>query len=413
MITDRIIVCVANAWDYDPTCKHHIMKVLSRHNDIVWINYRGTRKPRATRADIAAIGSALRSVAGGIKRVGPRFIQTTPLVVPGASHPLMLALGRRLLVAQIRRAVRRIAGYASKPLQVWAFAPDVPGLIGRFGEECFVYYCTDDFTQFEGLSPERITATENELLDRADVVFTTSETLLADKRRRRSDVVLARHGVDFSLFASAWRRRLERPADLPDSGKPIFGFFGLIHHWIDVDLLAAVAHLRPHYDFVFIGESKVNVAALEASPNAFLLGRKRHDELPAYCATFEAGLMPFRYDEMAPSINPIKMYEYLAAGLPVVSTPLPEAERYRGSVRFATSAQAFALRCDEIVAEKTPNRRAVISQTVASESWAAKVEFLSETVMNRITTIAARGCTVGDIAADAGHAPQVQLNISA
>ena len=384
MIHDRVIVCVANSWDYDPTCKHHIMSVLGRHNDIVWINYHGTRRPSATRADLWAIGLTLRRVAGGIKRVGPRFIQTTPLVIPGASHPLLSSLSRRLLKTQIRRAIRHVEGAANKPLQVWAFAPDVPYLIGSFKEECFVYYCTDEFSRFKDLSAARVTATENELLDRADVVFVTSETLLRNKERRRADVVLARHGVEFDLFAAAWQNPPVLPEDVACFDGPIFGFFGLIHHWIDVALLAEVARLRPTYSFVFLGEWKVDVSSLRRLPNVYLLGRKRHGELPAYCAAFDAGLLPFLRDELAPSINPIKMYEYLAAGLPIVSTPLPEAERFAGPIRFASTPRAFAERCDEVLATARPGRREAISRTVESESWAAKVELLSDVVLNRI-----------------------------
>lgn len=380
MISDRIIVCIANAWDYDPTCKHHIMKALSNCNDIVWINYHGTRRPQATRADVAAIGSTLKRVAGGLKRVGPRFVQATPLICPGASHPLVSSLSNRMLVAQIRRAIRSIEGYARKPVQVWSFAPDVPDLVGRFGEERFVYYCTDDFAQFADHSRARIEAAENELVDRADVVFVTSEALLSSKLGRRSDVILARHGVDFDRFAAAWRRRLDVPEDVAQIDKPIFGFFGLIHHWIDVPLLEKVAQARPQYAFVLIGETKVDVTGLRQQPNVFLLGRKRHAELPAYCAAFEAGLMPFRSDALAPSINPIKMYEYLAAGLPIVSTPLPEAERFRGAVRFAASAEEFALRCDQILVEGVSIQRGAISRMVARERWAAKVEVLSAEV---------------------------------
>lgn len=98
MIQDRIIVCVANSWDYDPTCKHHIMKVLSRHNDIVWINYHGTRRPRADLSDLRSACSALRRFIQGVRPVGPTFVQLTPLCIPGATNTVLAWLHDRMLI---------------------------------------------------------------------------------------------------------------------------------------------------------------------------------------------------------------------------------------------------------------------------------------------------------------------------
>lgn len=393
MIQDRIIVCVANSWDYDPTCKHHIMKVLSRHNDIVWINYHGTRRPRADLSDLRSACSTLRRFIQGVRPVGPTFVQLTPLCIPGATNTVLAWLHDRMLITQIRRAVRSLAGSARKSLQIWAFAPDVACLAGQFEEECFVYYCADEFSKFEGVCAERITAAENRMLKRADVVITTSESLLRAKRVHRPDAILARHGVDYDHFASAWRLNLSVPPDIASIPNPIFGFFGLIHHWIDVALIAEVARLRPGYSFVLIGECKVDVSRLRVQPNVHLLGRRPFAELPAYCSTFVAGMLPFVRSDLTVHVNPIKMYEYLAAGLPIISTPMPEALRFRGPVRFADTPQGFAERCDEVLSGDGTRTRAMISRTVEKESWLSKVEWLSDVVLQRLRETGQRPST--------------------
>jgi len=384
MISGRIIICIGSNWDYDPTSKHHIMKALARRNDILWVNYHGTRRPRMSRTDMRSAFSALRRMARGPQTVQSNFVQMTPLVIPGARSRLLQAVHRQLLTQQIREALYAIPGSSTRPIQIWSFAPDVPFLAGQFNEECFVYYCVDDHARFEGLDETLITRAENETIDRADLVITTSESLQHAKRFRRPDCILVRHGVDHERFSATWRMRQPTPYDLRQIPRPIFGFFGLIQFWVDLPLIAEVARLRPNYSFVLIGECQRDAAPIAGLSNVHLLGRKPNAELPAYCAAFSAGLMPFVQSPLARSINPIKMYEYLAAGLPVISTPLPEAERFSGPITVTQNAVEFAVACDHALESDHPGRRAEISGLVAGESWDTKVELLSKLVMQRV-----------------------------
>ena len=386
MISGRLIVCIASSWDYDPTCKHHIMKILARDNDVLWINYHGTRRPSLGRVDTRDALGALGRVARGLRRVAPSITQLTPLVIPGARGAWQKTLHQGLLIRQIRRAIRTVTRGRSLPIQLWTFAPDVPYLIKAFNEECSVYYCTDEYRQFEGLDTDHIVEAERELLDRADVVVTTSEPLWHNRRAERPDAALVRHGVDFDHFATAWRSSLAIPKDLADIPRPIFGYFGLVHHWVDRALLAEVARLRPQYSFVILGDCKADVSELERLPNVFLLGRRSYDVLPAYASAFAAGLLLFNRSEMTRSVNPVKMTEYLAAGLPVVSTPLPEARRFEGRVVIADGAPSFAKACDGVLASDDVDRQA-ISEIVSSETWESTVEQLSEIVLGRMAGV--------------------------
>lgn len=383
MIEGRTIVCIASSWDYDPTSKHQIMNLLAQRNHIVWVNYHGTRRPILSSADVKAGLGVLKRIVRGVQPVGPTFNQVTPLVFPGARNRVLQRLHEHLLVSQIRRAIKRTVGQTAQPIQIWAFAPDVPFLIGRFNEEAFIYYCVDDYTLFEGYDSKRIQASEDEMVRRADLVVTTSEALLQCKSRLRKDAELVRHGVDYDRFASAWKQELPRPKDLASIAGPIFGFFGLIQFWIDTSLLELVAKLRPKYSFVFIGDCSIDVSHLACLPNVHFLGRKKNHELPAYCRAFDAGLMPFTQTAMTDSVNPIKMYEYLAAGLPVVSTPLPEARRFSDVIELTDTPEAFAKACDTVLAKDYAGRREDISHMVKGESWRSKVETLSQLVMRK------------------------------
>ncbi len=378
MISGRVIVCIGNSWHDDPTSKHHIMRALSSHNDIVWVNYRGTRRPRATAADFRSAKEILRRSVMGIERVAPRIHQITPFVLPGGGR-FADRVNRRLLVRAIRNVAAAVDPARARPVQVWSFAPDAAFLVGALDEECFVYYCTDDYTRFEGFDLDRIRRTERRLLCLADVVFATSEELLRRKRLERADITLMRHGVDFDHFASAWRQTLPLPTDITEIPRPILGFFGLIHHWIDVTLIADVARLRPHYHFVLIGDCKSDVGVLNCCDNVYLLGRKPYSLLPAYCRAFDVALLPFVRSPMTRAVNPIKLLEYLAAGLPVVSTSLPEALRVPGPIRFGDRAIDFARACDESLFGGSAFC-GDIGRCVERESWSDKVCAISDIV---------------------------------
>jgi glycosyltransferase involved in cell wall biosynthesis len=357
------------------------MKRLSRQNDIVWINYRGTRRPQATAADVGAILATLRKVAGGIRPIADRMVQLTPLVVPGAHHPWSQSVNRKLLAAQIRRAVGRVDHGRGRPVQLWTFAPDVGFLADRSAYERVVYYCVDEYSEFADVDGAAIAAAERRLIAQSDVVITTASALYESKRGLHPNTHLVRHGVDAAHFAQAVDETLPVPADVRHLPRPVLGFFGLIRQWIDCDLLAAVARRRPEYSLVLIGDDHQNHPGLRRLDNVHLLGRRDYAELPAYCKAFDVGLLPFVRNRMTRNVNPIKLREYLAAGLPVVSTALPEAERYAPDVCIADGVDAFLCACDDAVSHTVPGDRHRRSRRVSGETWEAVVERVCELVL--------------------------------
>src|SRR5262249_39293502 len=147
------------------------------------------------------------------------------------------------------------------------------------------------------------------------------------------------HGVDVAHFSRALDPALAPPADAAGLGRPVIGFFGLLAEWIDLGLLAGIARARPQWTLLLIGKANVDTSALRALPNVRLLGQKPYATLPAYCRAFDVGVIPFRVDELTVRANPLKLREYLAAGLPVVSTDLPEVRKYAGLVRLAAGVE--------------------------------------------------------------------------
>ncbi|MEE9296512.1 MAG: glycosyltransferase [Phycisphaerae bacterium] len=408
MIRGRTIICVASNWEVDPTSKHHVMQLLARDNHVLWVSYNGSRRPTTTVADLGLAASVLRRVFRGPQRITDTMLQFTPLVIPGAHAGPGARLNRRMLTAQIKRALHRLNPTADQPLQLWLFTPDVSFLAGRFNEEIVVYYCVDEHTEFSGYDPLAVRAAENRLLDRADVVLTSSQALLEAKSALHPNVHLIRHGVDVEHFARALNPRVPPPQEVADLPRPIVGFFGLIHHWIDIDLIAAVAKRLPQMHFVLIGHVVADVRALRPLPNVSLLGRKPYRDLPAYCAAFDVAILPFKGTELTRNANPIKLREYLAAGLPVVSTPLPEVSRYRPEVVIAEHPDCFAKACAQAARRSSIEDRIRRSKRVSGESWQAVVDKIGPLVMKtpRVAPVQPHG---HPLSPHGQHGPRVGL----
>jgi len=372
MIENRTILCFASGYDAPPTSKHHVMHLLAERNVVLWVNYHASRTPSASGSDLAYAARKLAQVAGGLKRERPNLYTLTPLVAPLPSSSAARRLNRGLLVAQIRRA---LATARRGPLQVWSFAPDIAYLLDAFPAEKVLYYCVDDFASFSGYDREQVLRDEADLCRRADLVVTVGQPLQEAKSRLTRRTILVPHGVDYEHFAKAVTNNLPVPEDMRDIPHPILGFFGLIRDWVDLDLLAEVAKRRPQWHLVLLGDadSNVNLAAYRDIANMHFLGRRPYEALPAYCKCFDVGLVPFKVSELTKAANPIKLCEYLAAGLPVVASALPDMAMWSDLVDTPEDVEGW-IRAVDRATSSDPSARYERSQTMKSEAWPAKVE---------------------------------------
>lgn len=377
MLTGRNIVCIASNWDAHPTSKHHVMRRLAEHNDVIWVNFHASRRPSlGSASDRGAIFRRLRQACAGAKQVLPRLRVLSPLVLPVPESPLARAFNAQLLARQIRAALRSLP---KRPVQLWLFTPDVPELIPRLSFERIVYYCVDDFPAFAGFNAGLITKLEEKTIAASDLVLATSAPLLEKCRRLHADTRFLPHGVDVAHFArAATLGEHEIPADVRDLPSPVFGYFGLISDYVDLELIATVARRRRDWQFVLLGNSSVPLDAAMNIPNVRLLGGKSYESLPSYCRKFSVGIIPFRMNRLVTAVNPIKLREYLAAGLPVLSAPMCEVERYAPAVQTAETPVEFEAAAERILAAgRSVESDAARTALVQEESWASRVEQIS------------------------------------
>jgi glycosyltransferase involved in cell wall biosynthesis len=320
----RDMLCFSHDWSGDPLSKTHLMRLLARDNRILWINSIGYRTPTASGKDLSRMLSKLRAAASPVREVEKNIFVLNPLALPIWASPLVRRLNVHLLSFQVRWAMRRL-GF-SNPVN-WVFNPAAGVLAGSLGEREIIYYCVDEYTAFSGVSSESLAGIEQTLLRKADLVIVSSQQLLNSKRSSRGKTVLVRHGVDYTHFSKALDPQLDVPEEIRKLPRPIIGYFGLMAaDWVDVPLLVRVAEEFRGGSLVLLGKSTMDLKSLTHQPNVHVLGRKPYDLLPAYCKGFDVALIPFPISPVTANSNPLKAREYLAAGLPVVSTAVPEVE---------------------------------------------------------------------------------------
>jgi glycosyltransferase involved in cell wall biosynthesis len=367
----RDLVVFSNDWDGDPLSKVHIMRILSRDNRVLWVNSIGNRAPKANTHDLQRIWRKLSTFTEGIREVEPNLFVLAPLAIPFYGSEVVRATNRELLRLQVKRAMAKL--HFKRPIS-WSFLPASAPVSGTLGEEFVVYHCVDEFSAFSDTNGRHIAELEDRLLKKANLVITSAERLRENKAKVNPNTVLVRHGVDFQHFVKACDPATSIPEDIAKLPGPIFGFFGLMADWVDQGALIATAKAHPEGSVVIIGKvaPDCDVSAMKAVPNIHFLGRRPYASLPGYCRAFDVALMPFTVNELTLNANPLKVREYLAAGLPVVSTDIPEVRKV-GLCKLSTSTQDFVRKVDECLAEgKGPHRER--AERIFHESWDARVE---------------------------------------
>jgi glycosyltransferase involved in cell wall biosynthesis len=368
-MTDSTIICLANNYFFDPTSKHHVMRELAQTNHVLWINWHASRRPALNRRDLSSIVEKLRQFRNGLVKVQERLWVLTPLVIPLPSSAMARKLNRWLVWLQTRWILRKLPPHR----QLWSFTADIGPLLRGFGEELVVYYCVDEFAAFSGYDVATTRRLDRDLCEAADLVITTSQTLFESKKPFNPNTIYVPHGVLYQHFARALDPRFSVAEDLKDLPRPVIGYYGLVQDWQDLDLLAEIARRRPGWSIVLVGKLQTDVERFRAIKNMYFLGQRPHSELPHYSRGFDVAVIPHKINELTRNMNPIKLREYLAAGLPVVSTPLPEVRAYEPEVRIAEGADEWITQLELAISERSPEADRRRSARVAGEDWSVRV----------------------------------------
>jgi len=379
MSSETPIIAFSKDWHEDHTSNHHVLRELAKTRRVLWLNSVGTRKPSLSSGrDLGKIKRKLTEFAKGAINVENDLWIATPLVLPLPHSPIATKINQQIIRATIR-VLRYQLGI--KDFQLWTFLPNVVDYVGTLGEKLSVYYCVDEWSTFTALDAQATIAAEKRLLKTVDVTFCTSQALVDSKSQHTRLTQFAPHGVNFASFARAVEQEdLAIPADLAKIPQPRLGFFGTLRDLLDYDLILGMAKARPDVHIALIGQKHVDLAELEAMPNVHFLGQKKHDELAAYCKGFDVGWIPYRIDDNVKFINPLKLREYLSAGVPVISTSMPEVLPFKHLAYIADTAAETSTAFDLALGEGSLEARKQRCESMRQETWPARVARISETV---------------------------------
>jgi glycosyltransferase involved in cell wall biosynthesis len=388
------LICFANDWNADPLSKKQVMTRLAQKHRILWINSINNRRPQLASKDFRRAFQKLSGFRRGLIKVGPQIWVLTPLYLPFHGVALVRTLNRWLLGWQIRQATRRL-GF-KKPV-TWTFIPNSADVVRTLGESCVVYHCVDEYGAFTDAGNE-VPLREKELLLKSDLVITCSDYLQKSKKQINPSTHLVTHGVDFAHFSRAATEAAPLPPELSELPRPILGFHGLLADWVDLRMVAEIASSRPNWSIVLIGRSETDMSPIRGLSNVHWLGHRPYERLPEYLRGFDFAILPFVCNELTFNSNPLKLREYLAAGLPVISAPLPEAAKFDGQVMLARTAGDYIHLVEQSMEKGEVGPSKDRSLAMASESWDYKVHEM-ETLL--AAALAEKGFSIAD-----GHATE-------
>jgi len=369
------LVCIGSAdWATElPINQHQLMRRLAAKNNVLFVESLGLRKPQLAGRDLSRIWRRLRRGLRGAQPADGLHV-LAPLVLPLHGYAAVRRLNRWLLRFQVGRAAKRLA--MRNPV-LWGYAPQAGELIDVLEPRLVVYHCVDDIAAQKGVDAESFRAAERGYAGRADLVLASAPALAERMRELSGSVLYAPNVADTGLFATALE---DGPVDTAVEGlaRPRLVFQGaIVATKLDVALIAEVARLRPEWSVVLVGPTGAgdptgDLSALDGAENIHLLGPRPERELPRVLRGADVALIPYAINDLTRSVFPMKVYEYLAAGLPVLSTPLPALEGVE-AVTIVADAPALVAAAERELAADSPEARRARSQAAAAHSWEARI----------------------------------------
>jgi glycosyltransferase involved in cell wall biosynthesis len=377
MMQRRDIIIFGDDWGRYPSTIQHVARVLMASNRLFWIGSLGLRQPQLTSGDIMRGWNKVKNMISG-PRHAPHVQTDTPVML----HPFVVPMHdnrwvHRMNISSIIKSIRTAArSYnMTRPL-ILSSSPLIADLIGRVDDSSAHYFCLDDYTLFDGAF-RSLRRHEDDLMQKADSCYFVSDLLLKKHGLKNRESHFLPQGVDVEHFS---RSVTDAAPEIGTLHAPIVGFFGLLANWIDLELIVRCAQTYRDVTFVIIGKAAVDVAKLKHCPNILYLGEIPYDQLPRYVVRFDVGMIPFRVNELTVAANPLKLLEYMAAGAAVVSTRLPEVEKFAPLVSVAGNNDEFVRMIGTSMQSDSTEKRELRRKKAQEHSWQNITEQICSTI---------------------------------
>ncbi|MCC6454718.1 MAG: glycosyltransferase [Caldilineaceae bacterium] len=372
--------------------RHQLMSLFARHgNKVLFVEGRSHLRPAL---------AAWRSGKIGAAEIRQPLLQKITENLYSFHYPVWAPISGRMPVSWMTQKARSLAlRTALRRLQmeqpiVWFSQPSMGDLLDEVpAARLRLYHVVDEYSAYTGQSAEhsqREQRLEKELIQQVDAVIVVSPKLYEAKSPYHDSTYLVPNGVDYDAYTQALRDS-QLPADLAAVPEPRIGYSGLVGDKLNLSMLHELAVAKPHCSLVFLGEARFSTQAeawraLVQLPNVHYLGEKPVAEVPHYLKGFQVGLMPYLQNRHAEHISPLKLYDYLAAGLAVASIDLPAVDEFRQQVHVAVCPGDFIHAVEAALADAAPGQRAARRAIAAQHTWEARAQQLSEVIQQQLAS---------------------------
>ena len=375
--------------------RHHVMSRIAARHPVLFVSQRGW--PREILADL------LRHhlPRPGLRRLGPNLLELVPTrFVPRLETPPLDAPLRAIHIAFVRDAAR-LLGRGERVLYLWH--PDFEPMAGRFGERLLVFHCYDNYCGYHYLSADqkrRLTRAQTRLARRADLVFASGEAI---RELLPGDVTVhvIANGVDFESHERVRAEGSPVPDEFKSIPRPILAHIGRINAKLDFPLLREIARRRRDWSVVLVGPHEGLLApkdmpeyeAMLAEPNVYRVGFVAPDEMARYIQAMDVGLMAYRLSGWVIKGFPLKLFEYLAGGKPIVAPELEELRLYDEHVRFAATPDEWIGAIERALTDTADEKRRARIALAARNSWDERCRRILELINAKLGRTEPEGIT--------------------
>ncbi len=385
-------------WDGLWRNRQQLMSIFARKNRVLFVEGRLSLRPTLGmlwRRELKAsdlFRSPIRQISKNL------FVLRYPIWAPWTNRFCLNRLTRRIRWLCLQYALGKLK--MSQPI-TWFSRPTMVDLVNEVPSACLrLYHVVDEYSAYVSLTPASshyIRDLEKQMMAPVDLVIVCSQKLYEAKRKFNDHTFLVPNGVNYGAYAAALADPY-RPDDLRRIKPPRLGYIGLIGDKLDFNLLLGLAKEHPEWSLVFLGNEQVSQQRkawqeLRDLANVHYLGRVEVSQVPHYVKGFQVGLLPYVQNRHAEHICPLKLYDYLAAGIPIASVEIPVAREFSQYVHLSDSPQNFAEAVRTALADVASERRQARREIAAQHNWETRVEQLSDLIR---TQLARKGFDYGD-----------------
>ena len=390
MLKNENIICISwLLWDSIPLVMHHMMTRLAKNNRVLFVDPPLSYSSLAIRPLLFRnhIKKTLLWLSGSHQVKENLYVYYPPPLLLNYGHLKAADKFSQTITAHaIAKAAKRLN--FTKPI-LWIYHPYAVNPKGQFDEKLVCYDCNDDvgffFSQVFTYKRKRFSVMEDELTRKADIVFATSKNLFNIRYNQNPRTYFFPSGIDFDLFQKALLPSLALAPDIQNIPKPIIGFVGgMVNAKMNWQWIEKASNVKTEWSFVFIGPCVEKPPhGITSKKNIFFLGTKKMESLPQYIKAFDVCIIPYQGEEFLKNCFPTKVFEYLAAGKPVVSCFIPDLEEYNRVVRLSKNFEEFVSNM-EIALEEGKKDDAIKTyvETAKGKTWDNRVQGTSRLIMS-------------------------------